>query len=112
MVARSSYSGAAACPNWLLVLIPPIVALLIGSSRIVLHAHVPIETVVGAAVGLVGVAVLVRLAGPRPPLRSWPAVAAAMVVILIFHGVRLQAEQTIHAIAMLSWLQLSAMCRV
>jgi membrane-associated phospholipid phosphatase len=104
--------GRGRMPLWLLVLIPPVIALLIGASRLVLHAHVPNEVFLGAAIGLAGVAVLVPLAGVRPPLRSWPVVAVALVVVLIFHGIRLEAEHTIYTIAMLSWLQLSAMCRV
>ena len=41
-------------PAWLLVLVPPAIALLIGCSRLVLHAHVPNEVILGAAVGLAG----------------------------------------------------------
>ena len=104
--------GRGRMPLWLLLLIPPAIALLIGTSRVVLHAHVPAEVLVGAVVGLTGVAVLVLLAGPRPPLQSWPMMAVAVVIMLTFHGLRLQAEHTIHQFAMLSWLHLSTVCRV
>ncbi len=103
--------GRGRIPMGLLLLVPLGIAVLIGVSRLVLHAHVPNEVVAGAAVGLAGVAILVPLAGARPPLRSWPVAAVSLVVVLIFHGIRLQAEHTIYSIAMLSWLQLSAMCR-
>ena len=103
--------GRGRAPLPLLLAAPPLIAVVIGISRLVLHAHVPIEVVVGGIVGVAGACVLVPLAGPRPTLRSWPVAAASAAVILAFHGVRLQAEHTIHALALLSWLQLSAMCR-
>ncbi len=98
-------------PSLLLIAIPPLIATVIGISRIVLHAHVPAEVLVGAVVGLSGAAILLPLAGPQPPLRHWPVAVGVLAVLLGFHGVRLQAEQAIHGMALLSWLPLPAMCR-
>ena len=98
-------------PFPVLIAVPPAIAVVIGISRLVLHAHVPAEVVLGGAVGLLGAAALLPLAGPQPPLRRWPFAAAAFAVMLCFHGVRLQAEQMIHGLAMLSWLQMASMCR-
>jgi hypothetical protein len=58
---------------------------------------------VGVAVGLGGVLLLVRLAGPRPvdaPAAGMPVVAAvALAAMLAFHGQRLIAEVELRAIA-------------
>ncbi len=90
---------------------PLAMAVLFGTSRLVLHAHVPAEAVLGGLVGLAGAALLLPLAGPQPPLRRWPVALAAIAVMAGFHGIRLQAEQVIHSIAVLTWLPLTALCR-
>ncbi|WP_158746807.1 phosphatase PAP2 family protein [Acidisphaera sp. L21] len=103
--------GRGRVPMPLLVLVPPAITVVIAITRVSLGAHVPVETVVGGVVGLLGAAVLLPLAGPRPALRSWPVAVVVLAIMLCFHGMRLQAEQTIHNFAYLSWLPLSAMCR-
>ena len=45
----------------------------------------------------------------KPPVVT--LVAAAVAVMVMLHGVRLQAEQTIHHMALLAWLHLAAACR-
>ena len=104
--------GRSRLPPLVLAVLPLAIALFIGTTRVVLHAHVPVEALVGGLVGLAGAAVLLPLAGPQPPLRHWPVAASAIGIMLALHGVRLQAEQAIHTLALLSWLQLEAMCRV
>lgn len=73
-------------------------ALVIGLSRIALGMHTWPEALLGGAVGVAGALALARLAGPRPAhmhLR-WIAMAA-VVVVTLFHGLRLPAEAEIRA---------------
>ncbi len=93
-----------------LVVIPVALAALIGFSRVEVGAHVPVESVVGGAVGLLGAALLVVLAGPRPPMRAWPIASAAAVTILLFHGIRFNAETILHHFVLFTWLPLPAAC--
>ena len=95
-----------------LVAIPILLAIVIGFSRVQVGAHVPLETVVGGAVGLIGAALLVLLAGPRPALRTWPIATAALVTIIVCHGLRFDAENIVHHFALFTWLPLPAVCRV
>ncbi len=76
------------------------VGLAIGISRLAVHAHIPIEVAMGAAVGLAGVWILLRAAGPPPPwVRGRWLVPAGLVVVLLLHGTRLQAEPRLRALA-------------
>ena len=95
-----------------LVVIPVVLAGLIGFSRVRVGAHVPIESVLGGAVGLVGAALVVMLAGPRPAVRAWPVAMAALVTVVLFHGIRLNAENIVHHFTLFTWLPLPAVCRV
>ena len=82
---------------------------LIGASRIAVSAHSLVEVGVGAAVGIAGVAVLLRLAGVPPPgLRLGRVAAVALVVMLVLHGLRLPVEPDIKAVA--GWLP-ARVCR-
>jgi len=73
-------------------------------SRVVLHAHTPIEVVVGLAVGLPAAAVIIlaTLAIRREELPIPWLAAAAIGLMLLFHGVRWPAEQRIHHLG--AWL--------
>ena len=66
----------------------------------------------GGAVGLVGAALVVVLAGPRPTVRAWPVALAALTTIVLLHGVRFNAETIVHHFALFTWLPLPAVCRV
>ena len=100
-------------PNALVFAIPPALAILVGISRVVVHAHVPVEVVVGGAVGLAGAAILAVLAGERPPLRrSWPIWLGAAVVVVVFHGIRLHLEDLAHHFWLYAWIPLPTMCHV
>lgn len=70
-------------------------ALVIGFSRLWLAQHSLPEVIVGASVGMVGAAVLPRLAGPVPTLRIAPLVLMAIGVAALFHGLHLPAEAAI-----------------
>jgi membrane-associated phospholipid phosphatase len=98
-------------PNALVFAIPPVLALVFGFSRVVLHAHVPIEAVVGGIVGLAGAAILVWCAGKRPPFRIWPIALGAAVVVFALHGYRFRAENMIHHLWVYTWIPLPAVCR-
>jgi membrane-associated phospholipid phosphatase len=104
--------GRGRLPKPLLMAAPLAVAVVIGISRVVLHAHVPAEVFLGGCIGLVGASILLPLAGPRPPMKSWPIITASGLIVFAFHGSQLQAEQAIHNFAYLSWLQLSSVCIV
>jgi membrane-associated phospholipid phosphatase len=77
--------------------------LLVGITRLELQVHSLADVLVGIAVGLGGVLVMVRLAGPRPAgarAAGLPMVAAvALAVMLTFHGHRLFAETKLREIA-------------
>jgi membrane-associated phospholipid phosphatase len=80
-----------------LFLAPPALAVVVGFSRIELHNHTVAEVVVGAMLGVAGAFLLPLLAGTPParlPLR-WLLPPAVLVVVLL-HGHRLQAESVLH----------------
>ena len=95
-----------------LVAIPVTLAAIIGFSRVEVGAHVPVESVAGGAVGLVGAALVVVLAGPRPAVRAWPIAMAALTTVVLFHGIRFNAESIVHHFTLFTWLPLPAVCRV
>ncbi len=88
-------AGRGRVPGALLGLAPLSAVAVIGVSRIRLGAHTPFEVVVGAVVGLIGVAVLARLAGERPQRNAWPLLAALSGTVLALHGMHMPAEQVI-----------------
>ncbi|MDE2005737.1 MAG: hypothetical protein KGI51_04150, partial [Rhodospirillales bacterium] len=75
-------------------------AALIGLTRLLLGAHTGAEVGVGAALGLLGAALLGRIAGNPPErLRQRWLLATLVVVLVLFHGMRLPAEPRIWAAA-------------
>ncbi len=86
-----------AIPMPLLALIPAAIAAAMGYSRIELHAHDVAEVIVGALVGVAGVAALAAMAGPRPRVVGWPVLGAAACTMLAFHGMHLPAEAAIRS---------------
>ena len=97
-------------PGVVLAAIPLAIAVLIGLTRLAVHAHSVPEVLVGGAVGLGGAAALALLAGPRPPVPGWPAAVGAVAVMAALHGLRLNAETTLHHLSVFTWLPLPAMC--
>lgn len=79
-------------------------AVLIGGSRLALGMHTASDVLVGAVAGVAGALVLARLAGARPPRlpRALP-VAAALAVVIVFHGVHLHAEDRINEACHTFW---------
>ncbi len=98
-------------PIWVLAAIPVAIAALVGTTRLEVHAHSVPEVLAGAAIGLAGAALLAVLAGPRPPVRGWPAALAAVAVLAGLHGLHLQAEAALHGFTPFTWLPLPTMCR-
>jgi membrane-associated phospholipid phosphatase len=79
-------------------------ALVFGLTRLALQVHTVPDVIVGAAVGIAGAVILRRLAGDRPVRLSSPRLTlAACVVMLLFHGHRLEAETRIRAMALDIW---------
>jgi membrane-associated phospholipid phosphatase len=86
------------------IVIAGAVAIVFGGTRLALHLHSRSDVLVGAAVGVGGALVLARLAGPRPShLRVAIPLAAALAVVLLFHGEHLHAEDKIDHLARLVW---------
>jgi len=71
-------------------------AVIIGLSRLVLHAHTGIDVAVAGVIGVVGASALVVLTG-RPPagLRLSPVISTLAVLILLLHGSQMPAEAAI-----------------
>lgn len=98
-------------PRLVVALLPVGIGVLIGISRLALHAHTLGDVMVAMVVGMAGVAVLALLAGPRPALRPWPVGMAVLVVLAVFHGLRMPAEAAIHHAALADLLPLLPACR-
>jgi membrane-associated phospholipid phosphatase len=82
----------------LLVAVP--MAAIIGVTRLFLRVHTLDDVIVGAIIGLVGAISLARLAGHRPiHISLWPAAGTVVMVVILFHGIRLPAEVWLHAAA-------------
>ena len=80
------------------------IALAIGLTRLALHVHTPADVLVGAAVGVTGAVLMRHLAGTRPPRPAAPwLLAAACLILLIFHGDKLQAESRLRWLAQDIW---------
>lgn len=79
-------------------------ALVFGLTRLALQVHTVPDVIVGAAVGVAGAVSLRRLAGDRPTGLSSPRLTlVAFVVMLLFHGHRLEAETRIRLLALDIW---------
>ncbi len=92
-------------------LVAPLVLVVVGLTRVALGLHTLPDVVVGGAVGLCGVLVLRRLAGPRPAgLKRSLVVAAAALPLTLVHGRHLRAEDALRMSALLDLWPLSA-CR-
>lgn len=76
---------------------PALIAVLIGYTRIALHAHDLAEVVIGGVVGIVGAALLATLAGPPPRHLFVPLLAATVSTMLVFHGQHLPVERMIRS---------------
>nr|WP_294548960.1 PA-phosphatase [uncultured Rhodopila sp.] len=89
-----------------LALLPaPLIASLIGFTRIELGAHNLPEVMIGGAVGCVGVFAMLLLAG-APPRRLQPAwlLGPAMLIVAIMHGYHLHGEDMIKETGQWGWL--------
>jgi membrane-associated phospholipid phosphatase len=79
-------------------------ALIFGLTRLALEVHTVADVIVGAVVGVAGAMLLRHLAGDRPARLSSPRIAlAACIVMLLFHGHRLEAETRIRYLALDIW---------
>ncbi len=93
------------------LLLAGLFAILFGGSRLALHVHTRADVVAGAALGVAGALALARLAGPRPAgLRVAIPLAAALAVVLLFHGEHLRAEDQIDRVSHMVW-PLTLCCR-
>ena len=80
------------------------VAGLVGYTRVSLGVHTVADVVAGGLIGTAGAVALALLAGPRPALRRWIGVAAAAVAVLVlFHGRHVYAEMHIRQMSQQIW---------
>jgi membrane-associated phospholipid phosphatase len=86
-------------------------AAVIGVSRLLLGAHVPLEVLVGAVAGIGGALVIAACAGPQPPYRRTRTAVLAIATLLLLHGLRLPAEAHIRGFAYMV-AQLLAVCEI
>jgi membrane-associated phospholipid phosphatase len=82
----------------------------IGISRLVLGMHSLPEVIIGAVIGLVGAAALLRFAGPPPRLSIAALGSVIVIVATLFHGLHLPAEAAIRHTAFRAGQYISA-CR-
>jgi membrane-associated phospholipid phosphatase len=76
----------------------------IGLSRVSLGAHTLLEVLVGGAVGTAAATILAQLAGQPPPgWRLRPVCLAGACVLLLCHGLHLDAEQRIDEVSNTLW---------
>jgi len=76
------------------------VAVGIGTTRLALHVHTRSDVVIGAAIGIAAATLLAWAAGRRPDgVRVLIPTTVTLLVILVFHGVRLPVEVWLHEVA-------------
>lgn len=77
-----------------------LVAGLFGASRLALGVHSIADVLVGGGIGIIGVLLLARTAGPRPAgLPRFRLLLTAAVITLALHGHQLRAEGVLLALA-------------
>jgi len=84
----------------LVAFVPLGITALIGYTRVATSAHTPLEVVLGAAVGLAGLACLAWAAGPAPRLSGWPVLATGLAVLTVTHGLQLPAEEALRRVVL------------
>jgi membrane-associated phospholipid phosphatase len=74
--------------------------LAIALSRVLLHAHTPLEAVLGLAIGSFALAVFAHgyVGRSDAPLSVRPLVVAVALLLVVLHGQQLHAEELLHAI--------------
>ncbi|MGE0419445.1 MAG: PA-phosphatase [Acetobacteraceae bacterium] len=87
---------------WLILAGAAAAGTVVAVTRLLLGVHSVPEVCLGGFVGLWGAYALSRLAGPPPALRLFTLAAFGLVVVALFHGARLPAEQPIRQNA--QWL--------
>ena len=82
-------------PSSMRGLIPLLFVVVIGASRLAVHAHSMPEVLVGGAVGYVGAALFSNLSGPPPQIAAALAAMVSVGAMFAFHGYHLPVEQVI-----------------
>ena len=79
-------------------------AMLIGATRVELGVHSRSDVLAGALIGMAGAVLMAGLAGRRPrAFRRVLPLAAVVAAVIVFHGARLHAEDTIVRLSHLIW---------
>lgn len=84
----------------LAALVPLGITALIGYTRIATSAHTALDVVLGAAVGLAGLACLAWAAPPAPRLSGWPVLITGLTVLTFTHGLQLPAEAALRRVVL------------
>ncbi len=80
-------------------------ALLIGATRVALGLHSVADVVLGGAIGIAGAVLLRYFVGVPPPgFDRRPAITVALAAMLLLHGTRLNAEETLRRSAVQEWM--------
>jgi membrane-associated phospholipid phosphatase len=70
--------------------------LVIGFSRLLLGVHSVAEVSLGFAIGTVSLAAFSHKYRQTPHMKVWPLLIVALVLVSVFHGDELHAEQLLH----------------
>jgi membrane-associated phospholipid phosphatase len=88
-----------------------LIAVVIGTSRLILDMHSGPEVVAGGAAGLCGALAAARLAGAPPAhLRIRRVAVLALLVLVAFHGLHMPADAAIKRLAFYVWQPSQANC--
>ena len=85
--------------RWRVAAVAGLAALVIGTTRLALGLHTPVEVALGGTLGLLGALGFAWLAGTPPLLRLRWLFTAIVAVALMLHGQHLDAEQRIRTVA-------------
>jgi len=87
--------------RWVMTAVGALFILSIAASRQLLHAHTALEVWLGLLIGSVALATFTKSYLSHHPMRVWlqPLVLAVVILMVIFHGHELRAEEVLDKIS-------------
>jgi hypothetical protein len=87
--------------RWVVTVVGALFILSIAVSRQLLHAHTALEVWLGLLIGGVALAIFTKSYLSHHPMRVWlqPLVLAVVILLIIFHGHELRAEEMLDRIS-------------